>query len=252
MTRIGLIGFGRFGQLLFRHLKNRADIQVCDPQQEQQKFSDAPRFQTLKDTCQNPLVIIATPVSAIDRVCREMAGFLAPDSVVMDVCAVKQYPVQVMEKIFPKNVHILGTHPLFGPDSAHSSLSGHLMIMTPHRISPEKLEEVKTFWTGVGILIHQMTPEEQDRLMAWTLALTHFLGRGLNNLPLPETTIATRDYQNLIQLMTKINRDTREMFQDMHCYNPFTHEMRQMLLQSMNNLKNQLDNLTPGSRNPSI
>ena len=165
------------------------------------------------------------------------------DALVMDVCAVKMYPIKIMEQNLPKKVHILGSHPLFGPDSVQNSLKGHIMIITPHRVSSNRLSEVKTFWQEQGLKLVEMSPEEQDRLMAWTLALTHFLGRGLNGLPLPDTVVSTKDYQNLLKLMRKINRDTWELFHDMHRFNPFTREMRKMLLKSMSDLKTELDQL---------
>jgi prephenate dehydrogenase len=115
------------------------------------------------------------------------------------------------------------------------------MIICPARINDESLESVKKFWTSFGIRLIEMTPDEQDRLMAWTLAMTHFLGRSLVELPLPDTGIATRDYQNLIQLMRKINRDTWDLFEDMHRFNPYTKEMRESIVGAMNRLKEQLD-----------
>ena len=159
----------------------------------------------------------------------------------MDVCAVKTYPLQVMAKHFSNEVQILGSHPLFGPDSVKESMHDHLMIITPYRISDKNLKQIKKFWKRFGIAIIEMTPDEQDRLMAWTLALTHFLGRSLNGLPLPETTVATRDYRNLIELMKKINRDTWELYEDMHRYNPYTVEMRNLLFESMVQMKEKLD-----------
>jgi prephenate dehydrogenase len=143
---------------------------------------------------------------------------------------------------FPDKVQIVGSHPLFGPDSVKESMQGHVMIITPYRISDNNLKQIKKFWEVFGIKIVEMTPDEQDRLMAWTLAMTHFIGRSLNGLPLPETTIATRDYRNLIDLMKKINRDTWELFEDMHRYNPYTVEMRKLLIESMEQMKEKLDN----------
>lgn len=147
----------------------------------------------------------------------------------------------MMAKHFSDKVQIIGSHPLFGPDSVKESMQDHLMIITPYRISDTNLNQIKNFWEGFGIQIIEMTPDQQDRLMAWTLALTHFLGRSLNGLPLPETTVATQDYRNLIELMKKINRDTWELYEDMHRYNPYTVEMRNLLLESMAQMKEKLD-----------
>jgi prephenate dehydrogenase len=243
MKKMGLIGFGRFGQVLFHQLHKILEISIYDPFKSEEKSMDNLSFSTLPEVCEKPYIILAVPVSALQDVTKKIAKYLNPKSIIMDVCAVKKYPIEVMEKNLPKDIEILGSHPLFGPDSVQNSLEGHLMIITPHRISASNLTEIKTFWQKLGIKILEMSPDEQDRLMAWTLALTHFLGRGLNGLPLPETVVSTRDYQNLLQLMRKINRDTWELFHDMHRYNPYTREMRKMLLKSMSDLKAELDQL---------
>ncbi|MEJ2635062.1 MAG: prephenate dehydrogenase/arogenate dehydrogenase family protein [Calditrichia bacterium] len=241
MITVGLIGFGRFGEVLFRHLGNRHTFKIYDPSKsENPNFRQIP-FASLGDVCRCSLVIIAVPVSALKKVISEAAPLLPAGTIVMDVCAVKSYPLQIMEDQLPEDVHLLGTHPLFGPDSASRSLKGHRIIFTPLRIPAEQLEVARNFWSEPGVRIMEMSAVEHDRLMAWTLAMTHFLGRALHTLPLPQTNIATKDYQNLLRLVRKINRDTDELFEDMHRYNPFTREMRKMLVESMQDMKMHLD-----------
>lgn len=241
MKTLGLIGFGRFGQLLYNQLHTAIPIQVYDPEKQADQNLSAIPFNNLEHVCKNDLVILAVPVSSIRSVCLEIAPYLSSQSLVMDVCAVKTYPLEVMAKHFPAGVQIVGSHPLFGPDSVKDSLQDHIMIVTPYQIQDDDLDQIKRFWEGFGIRIIEMTPDEQDRLMAWTLAMTHFIGRTLNGLPLPEPSVATRDYRNLIDLMRKINRDTWELFEDMHHYNPYTKEMRQKLFDSLQSLKQKLD-----------
>jgi len=243
MKKVGLIGLGRFGELLYRQLSRKVLVEVHDPGQSRKAGHNDIPFTDLPQVCSNELVILAVPVSAIPEVSKVIAGKFAPGTTVMEVCAVKTYPLQILNQQLPENVHLLGSHPLFGPDSVQDSLQDHLMILTPYRIPVAKLEEFKKFWIDFGLRIIEMTAEEHDRLMAWSLALTHFLGRSLNELPLPDTRIATRDFQNLIQLTKKINRDTWELFEDMHRFNPYTREMRKSLIETMISLKEKLDRL---------
>lgn len=239
--KIGLIGFGRFGSLLFQHISKVADVTVYDPRQSQKKGYPHIPFVQLPQVGDAELIILAVPVRAVPEVSQSIAPYLRAGSIVMDVCAVKEYPLQVMEKHLPKNIYILGSHPLFGPDSVQNSLQGHVMILTPYRIPASSLDDLKKFWSDLGIKIVEKSAEEQDRLMAWSLALTHFLGRSLHNLPLADPTTSTKDFQNLISLTQKINRDTWELFEDMHHFNRYTREMRQMLLANMLALKEKLD-----------
>jgi prephenate dehydrogenase len=241
MDRLGLIGFGRFGQMLYDQISEQIKVQIYDPFKSEDKKLKSIRFSDLDKICKNPLIVIAVPVSALETVTKKMAKYIPPHTVVMDVCSVKKYPIEIMAKYLNEDTQILGTHPLFGPDSVKDSMEGHMMIMTPYRIEEDHFQNLKSFWKSFGIKIVEMSSEEQDKLMAWTLALTHFLGRGLNGLPLPDTVVTTKDFQNLLDLMTKINRDTWELFHDMHRYNPYAREMRDMLMQSMLDLKSELD-----------
>ena len=243
MKKIGIIGFGRFGRLLHDQLKSLVNIQVHDPlKMNDASYASIPFFD-LETICRNELIILAIPVSQLETVCNNMKPYISKNSVIMDVCAVKTFPSQIMLKSFRNPVQMLGTHPLFGPDSVKETMRDHLMIMTPYRINDNNLKRIKEFWQNFGINIIEMTADQQDRLMAWTLAMTHFLGRSLEGLPLPDTTIATRDYRNLINLMRKINRDTWELFEDMHHFNPYAKEMRKLLLESMQQMKDKLDKL---------
>jgi prephenate dehydrogenase len=242
MKNIGLIGFGRFGRLIYEQLKNQCTITVYEPSPLQRNEPGTPIFRSLSEACQNEFLILSVPVSDFSQVVSDISPLLKSDTLVMDVCAVKQYPLKIMKKNLKPGIEVVGTHPLFGPDSVRENLHGHVMIVTPGQISSRRLTDFKNFWKKLGITVIEMSPQEHDRLMAWTLALTHFLGRALKTLPLPDTAVSTRDYQNLFQLMEKINRDTWELFEDMHHYNPFTTEMRSQLLQAMTDLNTRLEN----------
>ena len=243
MRNLAIIGFGRFGQLLYRYFKQKLPLGIIDPYQAvKKKYRQVP-FITPDALTSFEYVILATPVSAVNTVSEEIAPFLSDGTVVMDVGAVKTYPLRILQQRLPEHVHIVGSHPLFGPDSAAHGLQGHTLILTPSRIAPPALHRVRQFWQTQGVEIVELTAHEQDRLMAWTLALTHFLGRALVQLPLPDTPIATRDYKFLTNLVRKINRDTMELFLDMHRYNPYTQEMRTALAEAIEGLKNQLDHL---------
>ena len=243
MNSIGICGFGRFGKVLYDQFQNHADIKIYDPFVEKKYNPGKYPFKNLEQICQCQLIILSVPIAKIKYLINELKDSVKPGSIIMDVCAVKTYPIKLLLENISDKVEILGSHPLFGPDSVTTSLAGHTIILTPARIAKPKLNQIKSFLAKFDLKIVEMSPDKQDRLMAWTLALTHFLGRGLNNLPLPDPIIATKDYQNLLRLTKKVNRDTYELFEDMHRFNPYTVEMRKSLLKSMKELKKDLDAL---------
>ena len=64
IKKIGLIGFGRFGKLIVKHLSGDFDFYVCnrsDKSREIREMDAKPA--SLKEACQNDLVILAVPIS---------------------------------------------------------------------------------------------------------------------------------------------------------------------------------------------
>lgn len=241
MSSLGLLGFGRFGQLIYKHLKKHIDISIYDTIDPDNFSNSNLNFKNLANVCQSQFIVLAVPVSHIESLSKKIASYLKPGTVVIDVCAVKKYPLQILQNKLPTHIEILGSHPLFGPDSATDSLEGHKIILSPLRINKQKYQLIRDFLEKINLRIVEMSPEKHDHLMAWTLSLTHFLGRGLSSLPLPEHDITTMDYQNLRQLIKKVDRDTWELFEDMHLFNPYTAEVREKLLETLTQLKDKIE-----------
>jgi prephenate dehydrogenase len=127
-----------------------------------------------------------------------------------------------MKRYLPKDVFILGSHPLFGPDSANHSLKGREIIFCPVRIPPSVFRKISSALVKEGIGIHTMKPAEHDRFMASTLFLTQFIGRGLLKLPLPSANHSTQNFAYLAQIISTARNDSQELFMDMYRYNRFT------------------------------
>ncbi len=243
MEAIGLIGFGRFGQLLYRFIKDDYIVTIYDPHKQREPQFETYPFASLEEVAYNPLVIIATPISAVETVARNIAPLVRPDTIVMDVCSVKNHPLNILNKHLPEYTEIIGSHPLFGPDSVKTSLRGKTVILVPIYAGETSCNTIKRFWKNLGVRILRMTPMEHDRIMAWTLALSHFLGRGVGRLELPAVKIASKDYRILRQLVDLVNQDSIQLFQDMHRFNPYTRDMRKKLLRELQALNNELDEI---------
>ncbi len=243
MEAIGLIGFGRFGQLLYKYIASDYIVTIYDPHKQQEPDFETYPFAALEEVAYNPLVIIATPISAIESVARNIAPLVRPETIIMDVCSVKNYPLNVLNEYLPEYAEIIGSHPLFGPESVTKSLRGKTVILSPIYASTKSFEKIKAFWKGLGVRSIAMSPTEHDRVMAWTLALSHFLGRGLGRLTLPSVRLSTKDYRILRQLIDLVNRDSIQLFQDMHRFNPFTREMRKQVLRELQILNDELDHM---------
>ena len=221
--RFGVFGFGRFGQMVVRELEPHGEVVVHDP-------GNPPAFPvrkvSLEEAASARSVILAVPIRAIDDVLRSVSPHLQPGTLVLDVASVKTYPLTWMGAILPPHVDFVGTHPLFGPDSAKTGISGHRIVLVPGRIEPLRLDRMHRFLHRIGLRTVSTTPEAHDRAMARTQALTHWLGRALNDFGAGPESIDTHGYRLLLQVATWAGRDRRELFEDMHRFNPFATEVR--------------------------
>lgn len=120
------------------------------------------------------LVIICVSISSFEEVVKQIAPAISDGQVVMDICSIKEYPVQVMHQ-YIKHGLVLGTHPLFGPGS--SSVKGKAYILTPTTPAEEKYASKFRGWLQkVDAQVFVLSPKKHDELISAVLGLPHFLG----------------------------------------------------------------------------
>ena len=226
--RVGLIGCGRFGALAARYIAPLADLVVCDPRV---KSAVPPRARrgTLAEAASQNLVVLAVPISAMRGVLREIAPHVRPGAVVADVCSVKTLPLAWMRAALPRSVAILGTHPLFGPDSDTGSLRGQRIVACPSRGARRLIPALRRLARARGMRLVVMTPSAHDRLMAETLLVTHYVGRLLHGAGLRRRSPSTAAYRHLEVVMETALRDSEQLFLDMWRFNPGAARVRRAL-----------------------
>ena len=191
IKEIGLIGFGRFGRLAANYLSEYFKVYVFNKNNYKLNAKNI-IFSKLEDVCKKEIVMLAVPVSELKNVLEKIRNLIKKDALVIDVCAVKEYPVRLMQEMLPKNTQILATHPLFGPDTASDSLSGRKIVVCRTRINDRLYSEVKLFMKGRGLVVIESTPEEHDEQIAKSLVLTHFIGRALIGMKASNIAIDTQ------------------------------------------------------------
>src|SRR4051812_20523648 len=135
MKSLGVVGFGQFGELAVRILKDHFDVLVTDRATgaAARAAEAGVAFGSLADAAARDVVVVAVPVVAMQEVFGAIAAHLAPGALVIDVGSVKMLPVQWMTELLPAHVDLVATHPLFGPQSARDSLQGLRFVVCPVR-----------------------------------------------------------------------------------------------------------------------
>lgn len=228
---IGLVGFGRFGRLVHRHLPAGKVAGVYDHDPEQLAgLADAA---TLEQVLKGRYIILATPISAIDAVCRQISPALRTGQVVLDTCSVKQYPIDCMSSRLPDDVQILGTHPLFGPDSGRDGIGGMKIAVCPVRIDSANYDCICSFLQGLGLEIIETTPQEHDRRLARTQAIFHLISQALQELDWRGQRLSTPGPDAFYRLAETVQNDTSELFRDMEQRNRYAGAARRQFISKL-------------------
>ncbi len=171
------------------------------------------------------IVVLAVPVGKLEEVVAAAAPYLRPGTVVVDVGSVKSLPARIMEEGLPDHVEIVGTHPLFGPQSARDGLAGLKLAICP--IRGRKWRSIAAFCRKrFGLKIIVATPEAHDREAAMVQGLTHLIAKVLVQMePLP-TSMTTRSYELLLQGVEMVRHDSPEVFDAIERMNPFVPTVR--------------------------
>ena len=249
MSSIGIIGFGRFGELTARYLSADFSV-VVFPRSDKVEAIKAcgARPVSLESACRQRIVILCMPISAMRDTLQQVAPLLREDALVVDVCSVKLYPVKLMNAILPEHASILATHPMFGPDSASDSLEGRKIVLCNIRIQEKIYRKIESYQSSKGIVTIEATPEEHDQQIAVSLALTHFIGRSLATFGAKPKEIDTEGYKRLLHVLDVVENDTWQLFEDMNCYNPYAGEFRSTFMsaaQAVNDKLNALEKENP-------
>jgi prephenate dehydrogenase len=238
--KVGVYGLGRFGAFWASELSRHCTVKVYS----RTKREDLPAGLTWAEEDELlalPTVILCVSISAMEKVLAAIADRLSPGTLVMDTCSVKVYPVRKMTELLPPHVDILGTHPMFGPDSGVQGIRGLPMVLSPARISGDSIAFWHDFFAAMGLSVLRMDPHEHDREAAYTQGITHYVGRVLADLGLKESRIATLGYKKILEVMEQTCNDPWQLFLDLQRYNPYTAQMRRKLHDSLERIFSRLE-----------
>ena len=238
---VGLIGFGRFGRLMARYLAADFHVQVWDPTADGQAVVSTGAWPTdFMTAAQSDVVIPAVPISRLKEVLNQIKPHLKSEALVIDVCSVKEQPIRWMQKILPERIEILGTHPMFGPDSAADSLHGRKIVLCRVRVGLERYAKIRGYLESKRLKVIETSAAEHDRQIAVSLGLTHFIGRALAATGAKPQDIDTEGYRRLLRILEVVENDTWQLFEDMHRYNPHAEEVRRLFMGALEEIEKKL------------
>ena len=236
MKKISIVGFGRFGKVLNRLLKD--------------DFSVTPftRSDEIAKIYENDVIFFAVPIESFESVIRAHKKYFKPEHLLIDVLSVKLHAQKVFEKYLVRNkTQALLTHPMFGPDSSKNGFDGLSIIMDQFKANNANYDFWKNYFISKKLQVIEMSAKEHDKIAANSQGLTHFIGRLLRSYGLKSTSIDSLGTKKLLEVIDQTCNDTWQLFTNLQHFNPYTKRMRLKLGDTYDQLYNKL---LPKQRNP--
>ena len=193
------------------------------------------------------LVLLATPVAQMPEIMERIAPYLGPNTVVTDGGSTKSDVVAEVRQAFGDKVgQFVPAHPIAGAENSGAAAARadlyreKKVVLTPlPENSVLNVARVRSAWEWCGAQIHELTPEEHDRVFAAVSHLPHLLSYALVH------DIALRDNNELLfsfaasgfRDFTRIAASHPEMWRDICLAN------RGALLDELDRYRAQLDGL---------
>lgn len=235
---VGIIGFGRFGPVLTRLLTPSYEVLACDITDITERAGTVgARPADWNEVAAAPTIFLAVPIRRFKEVVARLVPAVKPGTTIFDVCSVKVYPATVMREYFPPEITTIASHPLFGPDSSQQGFEDLPMVMHPVSQRTEVFDDWKRYFKKQGLNVLEMTPEEHDRLAARSQGITHFVGRVLTEFGIKSTPIDTEGFHDLQLVVEQTCHDSFELFHDLENFNPYTTEMVDTLVKTVEQVK---------------
>jgi arogenate dehydrogenase (NADP+), plant len=230
VLKIGIVGFGNFGQFLSKRFLESGHSVIATSRTDYSTHASAigvSFFADADDFCEEhpDIVIFCTSILSLEATMRCFPfQRLKRNTLFCDVLSVKQFPKQLFLQLLPSNFDILCLHPMFGPDSGKNSWQDLPLVYDKVRVGDEKCRSERcnrllSFFELQGCRMVEMSCEEHDRQAASSQFITHTVGRMLGTMELSETTISTKGFDSLMSLVDNTYHDSFDLYYGLFMYN---------------------------------
>jgi prephenate dehydrogenase len=231
--RIGILGYGHFGKALGGLLQEAGyDYQAWDPVADIPAAHRACGSRDLAESQET--IVLAVPIPILGSALANLRPHLRPEHIVFDVSSVKVGPCALLDQHLGPDIPHAGTHPLFGPVSLARAERPLRVVLCPSVHHPATADRVESLFCHLGCEVLRQLPEDHDRVMATTHALTFFIAKGLLAVGAgAELPFTPPSFHAIARTLESVREDAGHLFAALQNENPFASGAREGLLEAL-------------------
>lgn len=241
---LAIIGIGAFGEFMLKHVTPYFYTFITDEFRDLSEISKTYNVTlcSLEQAAKADFIVIAVPVSAIKEIVIKIKDLVGPGQLIMDVASVKCIPTKILDEYLPRNVDIIGLHPLFGPQSGKKGINDHNIALV--NIRGNRNQEVSEFLsTCLGLKVIECSADEHDQQMAYVQGLTHMIAKVFQMMDIPAIHQETKTFSLLRQMVDTIKSDSDELFKAIQTDNPYVDDTKKLFFNSVKELEKKLHSI---------
>lgn len=188
MKKIGIIGLGLIGGSMAKTISSQKEYEVLGTDERGTVVTLAVEEGVLRDelsfenVCQCDMLIVALYPKDVVRVIKEYVPYLKKGTVVVDCTGIKQSVCNSLSKdLNYSDIYFIGGHPMAGKEVSGYANSDETMFKKASMIlcrdkytNEEAFLKTVDFFLNIGFnSVKETTPEEHDRVIAYTSQMAH-------------------------------------------------------------------------------
>lgn len=224
--KIGIVGYGRFGQFLGRTMERSHTVSCLDKvdKSEIAKKNGVKFFSPLDvRTFANDLdvILFAVPIIEFEEAVQFFPTDLLRHKLIVEVCSLKSHAKQVLLRDLPHDCDVLCCHPMFGPNCSFGrAWEGLPAVYERVRLSDiGRADRFLDIFGSERCRMVEMTSEQHDEATTDAEFVTHLIGRLLGQRARPATPVASEGYRSLLEIVDMCSSDSFDLFYGMFAHN---------------------------------
>lgn len=232
-VKVGIVGYGNFGKLIEKQLQKYFILKIYDPYiQDNEKKSVS-----LDELRSCDYIILSLTMDSFEKAVESISKIVSSTVTVIDVCSVKIKPIEILHKYLDGICEFIGTHPLFGPQTAQNGIENKKIALIPSE-SKKYLSVKKFLESKLKLKIIECTADEHDKEMAYVQALSHMIGHVLTKMNLTDLPLSTATYSHILKAKDIVSNDSKALFETIMQHNKYAKDAVETFVKSVNEIHN--------------